>query len=213
MMFEEVIKSIKLEDEIVNYLSSGAGDFAEIYDQIKTEISNFEYATDEYYSNLPLYHEINKFKRGKLLKSVDNENLKRNTYLFGFSDKHKLLLTEKVNDDNPKFGVNSSIYLHQSDSIIKFFTFINSSNQQQNKLISRGILIWVGNDLQVELSVSSNLQNWSLTSYFYENDKISKIRRNASGWNGETEYHCIYDKDTLTKIKIGEIIWWKSKNK
>ncbi|MEY9972721.1 hypothetical protein ABH966_003097 [Lysinibacillus sp. RC46] len=35
-----------------------------------SEISYWKYASDEYYAHLPYFHEINKFKKGRILKNI-----------------------------------------------------------------------------------------------------------------------------------------------
>src|SRR5690554_1675833 len=208
MKIEEIFKTIELQEELISYLKSEIENVEDIYEQVKAEVTKFEYATDEYYSISPLFHEINKFKKGKLLQNIDTDNLEPNTYTFGVNDENQLLLTEKTNGNNSKFGLNSTIYSYKNDNSILFFTFRNYPNKDfQNRVISKGILANAGNNLQIEIIVSNNIENWSLSKFLYEDDKISKIKRIASGWNREIEYDCIYKQNVLTEIKIGGVAW------
>ncbi|MDR1284604.1 MAG: hypothetical protein LBJ88_00185 [Campylobacteraceae bacterium] len=177
--------------------------------EIKHSVKNWKFATDEMYSPIPFFHELNKFKKGKILKfsSVDEALKKENTFTFGFSCNEKLLMTQKSNAI--KAGIDHKIYNYKNNTIEYFLMRIYMDKAFKNKLISAGTLSGIENNLQFDINVQNNGQNWSATVYEYMNNMINKVYRYSKGWNGQTEYKFEYENEILKKIKIGNIDWWK----
>lgn len=175
------------------------------------KVVKWQFANDEFYSPIPFYHELNKLKQGRLLKDIEFADRfnRANVFSFGFSEDTRLLLMQKSNGKD--LGVNSKVYEYKKNGIVQYFTICTYySSRLPNKLISLGILTPITNDIQIDLVLSSNKQNWAVTVYKYERGLVTKSYRYSEGWNGQAEYDYIYNQGLLERIKIGTIDWWRS---
>jgi len=61
-----------------------------------SDVSRWEYASDEYFTFLPYYHEIYKFKKGRILKGIaESERFtKRMIHSFGFDKSDQLIIMQ-----------------------------------------------------------------------------------------------------------------------
>ena len=157
----------------------------------KNNAVNWKFATDEMFTPIPFYHEMNKLKKGRLLKlktnklNVIEEVLKKNNYYaFGFSEDRNLLITICKS--------HCTVYNHTNNAI--------EYKTSKGKLISVGILSSIQNNLQFNVGVSSNRKDWFAGIYEYEKNMVNKVYMYSDGWEGQTEYRFEYENDSLKKI-------------
>jgi len=204
-----------LKKQLLNKLNENISLFENELEKHENAIPVWHYATDEYYTPIPLFHELDKLKRGRLLKKLMFEERfeKTNTFSFGFSGENLLLLTQHSNGKG--LGINSKVYKHYEDGTIEYFLIRTYfENEFPSKLVSLGILDKSQPSKYIDVRITNDNSNWSSTVYQLDNENnIDKVFRYASGWNGQTEYNIEYTDGILSKIKIGTIDWWKAKSK
>lgn len=201
-----------LKQQLLNELSQPIKNFESLLIEQEKKITKWDFANDEFYIPIPFYYELNKLKRGKLLKNVQfSERFEMpNIFSFGFSGDDALLLTQKSN--GTELGINSKIYRYIENGGIEYFTICTyPSNNHPTKLVSLGVLTPKKNNVQVDIAMSGNKRNWTGTIYQYENNLVVKAFRYSEGWNEQTEYDFLYNNNLIEKIMIGKIDWWKSK--
>lgn len=201
-----------IKQQLADELCKNVVTFETLLLEQEQKVVTWQFANDEFYSPIPFYHELNKLKHGRLLKNIEfADRLNRaNVFSFGFSEDTRLLLMQKSNGND--LGVHSKVYEYKKTGIVQYFTIRTyPSSRVPNKLISLGILTPVTNDIQIDLVLSSNQRNWTVTVYKYERGLVTKSYRYSEGWNGQAEYDYIYNhQGLLERIKIGTIDWWKS---
>ncbi|MGA3603329.1 hypothetical protein, partial [Lysinibacillus agricola] len=67
-----------------------------------SEVSYWKYASGEYYTHLPEFQEINKFKRGRMLKNItESERFsKRMIHSVGFNELDQRIMMQYPQADN-----------------------------------------------------------------------------------------------------------------
>jgi hypothetical protein len=169
---------------------------------------NWKFATDEMFTPIPFYHEMNNFEKGRLLKletdklNIVDEALKRNDYYaFGFSDDGSLIIT--------MCRSHCTLYNHTNNEIEYFHIELNNK-PSNNKLLSVGVLTAIQDNLQFNVLVASNVENWSAGIYEYEKNMLNKVYMHSKGWIGQVEYRFEYENDSLKKITaLTTIDVWK----
>ena len=180
----------------------------EIMEDTLAKISSWKYATDEYFSPIPLFHEINRFKRGKLLKDVKERKVP-GLFSFGFDENNQLILTQSLVGENITFGYANNIYRYsETGEILRFHTRSYENKERQTKLISAGIFKELESSVKIDITLSRS-KDWSAFAYFYNLERVEKIVGYSKGWSGMTTYEMVYDEKGLAKIMLGYQVYWK----
>lgn len=169
-------------------------------------VEKWEFFTDDKYSPIPFFCEINNYRKPRKLNiKIENRFEKKNIFSFGFSFHNHLLLQQTANE----FRVFSKIYDYSNNEIIFIYHFDYQKNNPNNlSLLSLSAIKNIGKD-KIYLSLNSNLENFSVIFYHYDNELISKAYRYSAGWVDEVEYLFFYDENgKLENIKIGDKIHW-----
>ncbi|QPQ35174.1 hypothetical protein [Lysinibacillus sp. JNUCC-52] len=178
-----------------------------------SEVSYWKYASDEYFTHLPYFHEINKFKKGRILKNITKSERfsKRMIHSFGFNELDELIIMQYPQADNDiKLGTGTQIYTINPDkSVNAYVARWYPENNFPTKLLS--ISIFKPLDDRNWVDVSVNGINWSFMNYIYnDSDRIEKVVSCNSDVESPLCYNFFYDnEEKLEKIMIDEIIWWK----
>lgn len=209
-------KVLEIRNELLNQWT----EVEQIIDRMITtklsEVSYWKFASDEYYTHLPYFHEINKFKKGRILKNITKSERfsKRMIHSFGFNELNQLIIMQyPQTDNNLKLGTGTQIYTINSDKSVN--TFVTRWYPEKNiptKLLSISVFKPVDEHNWMEVGIGAQ-KNWSAMNYIY-ND--ANVIENVIACNSDVEtpltYHFIYNKEgKLDEIKIGEVLWWKRK--
>jgi hypothetical protein len=202
---------INLKTNLLEKIKIDRTYYGKIIDENRNNATNWKFATDEMFTPVPFYHELNKFKKGRLLKletnklNIVDEALKKKNFAFGFSESGKLLITMW------SYNNYCTVYNHTDDSIEYFTMEYFPDKPSKNKLVSVSTLTNIQNNLQFYVCVSSNRINWSANIYEYENNRVNKVYRYSEGWGTQAEYRFEYENDDLKKITALMIydIWKK----
>ena len=191
--------------------------FHEKFYENKNKAAYWKFATDEMFMPIPFYHELHKLKKGRILKfnSIDeafdkNNNYTDHTHAFGFSRDGSLLIMMRKSLGYIN-GIDCTVY-DNINNAIEYFHFVTFSNDSsKDKLMSVNTLTGIDDNFQYDVGVGSNRFNWTATAYKYKEDLVDKVFVYSEGWKAQVEYNFEYEKDTLKKIKIGTVDWWKKK--
>ena len=206
------IEILRMKQALSETFNMKVSEYERLLGLQENKVARWEFATDEYYSNIPYYHELNRFKKGRLLKSVtaDERFIKTNCFSFGFTANGRMVITQKSNGKG--FGIDSIVYLEDENGTTTFFCLRTyPSGEYPSKVISKGILTNIIDETRIMVSMSSNKRDWSSSLYQYKVGNVMKVFRYSEGWNGQTVYDFQYKDDTLVVIKVGNTIWWKAK--
>nr|WP_106781363.1 hypothetical protein [Lysinibacillus timonensis] len=180
-----------------------------------SEVSYWKYASDEYFTHLPYFHEINKFKKGRILKNItESERFsKRMIHSFGFNELDQLIIMQYPQADNDiRLGTATQIYTINSDnSVNAYVARWYPNNNFPTKLLSISVFKPIDNHNWVDVAV--NGKNWSFMNYIYnDSNRVEKVISSNSDVESPLCYNFIYDnEEKLEKIMIDEVIWWKRK--
>ena len=64
------IETLKIKQTLSETFNVRVSEFEHLLSLQENKIQRWEFATDEYYSVIPYYHELNKLKKGRLLKKL-----------------------------------------------------------------------------------------------------------------------------------------------
>ncbi|WP_042474007.1 hypothetical protein [Bacillus ndiopicus] len=179
-------------------------------------VSYWKYATDEYYTYLPYYHEIHKFKKGRILKNIteDARFSKRTIHSFGFNELDQLIIMQHPYADNDiKLGVGTHIYIMNSDkSVNSYVTRWYPENDHPTTLVAISVFKPLDEHNWVEVRIGGK-RNWSAMNYiYYDSNRVDQVVSCNSLVETPLSYNFIYDnEDKLEKIMICESVWWKRK--
>ncbi|NII29533.1 hypothetical protein HB364_30920 [Pseudoflavitalea sp. X16] len=184
-------------------------------EQVLSEADHWKFATDEFYCPVPYHNELNKLKKGRLLKNINESDRfsKQNLFSFGFDRSDQLRLMQNMIGKEVRLGVNTKLYEYgPSDETTYYVARHYPGKDFPDKLISTGRFKKLDEATKIDMVVGSD-GNWSVTYYTYDpgTDRIIKATRYALGWNGQTEYDFVYEHADLSRIMVGEVVWWKSK--
>lgn len=198
--------------EIIDGLRSEIMESVPVIDKIMERtlesVNSWKYATDEHFTPIPLFHEIHRFKRGRLLKNVKEWKVP-GLFSFGFNENDRLVITRRMAWENITFGYNNTIYQYFESGEIKYFHTRNYENRERKtELISGGMFRDLGQSVKVNILLSRS-NNWSAYAYFYNGERIEKVVAYSKGWSGMTTYEMIYDEKGLAKIMVGYLKHWK----
>lgn len=184
-----------------------------VQDALQTVVE-WKFATDEYYNPLPLYHEINKFKKGRILKDkVAPLAYQLGIHEFGFDAVGQLVVAQHVIGQNESLGVNVKLYTHGTGSIKHSTIRYYPAKNFPDKLIACGQYNNLSNEVAAEVVVGSNRSTSVTIFYTNESGLIYRIERQATGWNGVTTYTPIFDAQGVKEILVGDVRWWKRAGK
>ncbi|MEK4424986.1 hypothetical protein [Solibacillus sp. FSL K6-1523] len=181
-----------------------------------SEISYWKYASDEYYTHLPYFHEINKFKKGRILKNItENERFSQKIiHSFGFNELDQLIIMQYPQVDNDiKLGTGTQIYNINSDkSVNTYVTRWYPKNNFPAKLLAISEFKPLDEHNWIDVGIGAN-KNWSAMNYIYNDFRgIEKVVSCNSDVETPLCYDFIFDNaKKLEKIMIGEVVWWKRK--
>ena len=205
------IETLKIKQTLSETFNVRVSEFEHLLSLQENKIQRWEFATDEYYSVIPYYHELNKLTKGRLLKKValnDRFN-KANCFSFGFTANDRMILTQKSNGKG--FGIESTVYLENEDGSTNFFCLRTYPyGEHPSKVISKGVLTNIINETRIMVTMSNDERDWSVSLYQYKNGNVMKVFRYSEGWNGQTIYDFLYKGNALVMIKVGNTIWWKA---
>jgi len=182
-----------------------------------SEVSYWKYASDEYYTHLPSFHEINKYKRGRILKNItESERFsKRMIHSFGFNELDQLIMMQYPQADNDiKLGTGTQIYTINSDkSVNAYVTRWYPENNIPTKLSAISVYKPLDERSWLDVGIGGK-KDWSAMNYIYnDSNKMEKVVSCNSNVETPLCYDFIYDnEEKLEKIMIGEVVWWKRKN-
>ncbi len=195
--------------------TADSGDYIARFEAAKTRTQNWAWASDEMFSVIPYHHELNRFKKGRVLKLQDlADAMQRGAYAFGF-DEQRLILTMHPYEPGGKTGIECSVDIYASDQgtpTVHYETSVQYPTPQfKPRLVAVGTLGWINDRTRVDTRVGQD-NAFSVAAYTYEDGRISYVDRFALGWNGQTRYDLIYDQDgELVEVKVGPVSWWKRK--
>ncbi|WP_155283363.1 hypothetical protein [Ralstonia solanacearum] len=212
------IKNILADSRGRLSLLSDSGDYVDNFDGVRNSVEKWAWASDEMFSAIPFHHELNRFKRGRVLKlgSVD-EALQRKAYAFGFN-KDRLVLTMHPYEPGAQSGVECMVHSYEdgpSDTeLMRYETSIQYPAENFNpKLVAIGSLQWIDAKTQVDVRVGKD-GAFSVAAYCYEDGRVAYADRYAQGWNGQTRYDFVYGSDgCLDQILVGGVSWWRASRK
>lgn len=200
--------------ELMSSVKDIEGQLETVVDAALSVVDSWKFATDEYFTVIPYFHELNKFKKGRLIKNIqEDERLARpGIYSFGFNGEGSLVIMQNMIGDDLKYGVTTKIYRYLPNKQIDIISARYYPNKNfPNKLISSGRILNASNTEKIEIGVSGD-GNWSVSIYnLKENDRVDHVNRYATGWNGATSYDFVYDGNDLKKIMVGKMEWWSAK--
>jgi len=180
----------------------------QIIERTLASVKSWKYATDEYFKPIPLFHEINRFKRGRLLKNVQDWKVP-GLFSFGFNENDQLFITRNMLGVNITFGYANTIYQYSETGEIKYLhTRSYENKERKTALISVGVFRDLEPSVKVDVTLSRS-NDWSAYAYFYNMERIEKVVAYSKGWDGMTTYEMIYDEKGLSKIMIGYLEYWK----
>jgi hypothetical protein len=180
----------------------------EIIERTLASVKSWKYATDEYFTPIPLFHEIHRFKKGRLLKNVKDWKVP-GLYSFGFDENDRLVITRRMAWENITFGYENTSYQYFESGEIKYFHTRNYENRERKTaLISGGTFRDLEQSVKVDVGLSRS-NDWSASAYFYNEDRIVRVVAYSKGWSGMTTYEMIYDEKGLAKIMVGYLTRWK----
>jgi hypothetical protein len=180
----------------------------EIMGRTLASVKSWKYATREYFRPIPLFHEIRRFTRGRLLKNVKEWKVP-GLFSFGFNETDRLIITRIVVGENITFGIDNTIYQYFETGEIKYLHTRNyESKERKTHLISAGLFRDLEPFVKIDV-VLSRSNDWSAYAYFYNGERIEKVVAYSKGWSGMTTYEMIYDEKGLAKIMVGYLRHWK----
>lgn len=178
------------------------------------KVVQWKFATDEYYNPLPLYHEINKFKKGRIIKDKALPlSLQPGVHEFGFDAAGQLILARHLIGQNESLGVNVKLYTYSPTSIKYSNVRYYPKGNFLDKFISFGQYEKFSDEIAVEVVVGSN---YNTSATFLHTNKagfIDRVERQATGWNGATTYTPLFDDKGIKEVLIGDVKWWKRAGK
>ncbi len=206
----------KIRNELLNKWTEVEMNIYSMITKKLSEVSYWRYASDEYFTHLPYFHEINKFKKGRILKDIiESERLsKRMIHSFGFNELDELIIMQYSQaDNNIKLGTETKIYTINADkSVNTFVARWYPDNNFPTKLLSINLFKPVDEHSWIEVGIGGE-KNWSAMNYNYNDaNRIENVITCNSDVEKPLSYNFIYDNEgELEKIKIGEVVWWKRK--
>lgn len=176
----------------------------------------WKFASDKMFHYTPYYHELNKFKKGRVLKSVEEKDRfsKRDIHSFGYNVADELVIMQHAMGDDLIYGIHNEIFETNSpNQTDRYYVQTYPQNNRSTSLVSIATFKKIDYKTWIEVSISKNAKNWTITYFIYETEeKIKKVIRHASGWGSQVTYNFLYDdNDELSKIMIGDMIWWKKR--
>ncbi|GAB0170621.1 hypothetical protein LSPCS325_40580 [Lysinibacillus sp. CTST325] len=183
-----------------------------------SEVSYWKYASDEYYSHLPYFHEVNNFKKGRILKNISEEERfsKRTIHSFGFNELDQLIIMQHPEvDADIKFGISTELYTSETDGTVRS-NVIRWYPEKNQPTVLLALSVFRNLDETSKIEVRSGKKNWTATHYSYDtpDGKINRIVRSSSGWAMPEEYDLIYGEDNkLDKLMMSNVVCWKRKVK
>lgn len=206
---------LEIRKELLNKWSEVEQNIDSMITTKLSEVSYWKYASDEYFTHLPYFHEINKFKKGRILKNItESERFsKRMIHSFGFNELDQLIIMQYPQaDNNIRLGTGTQIYTINSDKSVNVYVARwYPDNNFPTKLLSISVFKPIDNRNWIDVAV--NGINWSFMNYIYnDSDRIEKVISCNSDVESPLCYNFIYDnEEKLEKIMIDEVIWWKRK--
>ena len=212
-------KAMEIKDALIDKLGEAEQNIDSLISSSLSEISHWKYASDEYYTHLPYYHEINKFKKGRILEGVTEGNKfsKRMIHSFGFNASDQLIIMQHPQvDDNIELG--AGIHVHSINPNKSVQTSVARWYPKKNfptKLLAINTFIPFGNDSWLYVGVNSNKKDWSMLDYIYgAAERVERVVVYSSATENPLEYIFIYENENnLDRIMIGDAVWWKSKTR
>ena len=185
------------------------------------EVSHWKYATGEYFHPVPYWAEIKKFKRGRILKNIaENERFnKKYVNSYGYNESNQLIVEQcSTTDDYKWYGVSTRIYTHNLDKGWDSYNVTNWKLQQDREYPSNFCAVNIYKSLDdgtwLFAGLNSNKVDMSSIHYIYDGSYNIKhvvsggVRSSGSHWD---IYDFIYGQEgQLEKIMIYDSIWWEN---
>lgn len=206
MKILENLVFINLKSELTEKIKASEFDLKYLLGNALQSVEKWEFFTDEKYSPIPFWSEINNYKKPRKINiKPENRFEKKNIFSFGFSSENDLLLQQTSNE----FRVFSKIYDYSNDEIIFMYYFDYQKNNPNNfSLLSLSAIKKIGKD-KIYLGLNSNLENFNVIFYHFDNELITKAYCYSQGWTNEVEYEFSYNENgKFENIKIGDRIHW-----
>jgi hypothetical protein len=212
--------TLSYTDTIIEELSGRLDTAQQIIDNMIAEtlakVSHWKYATDDYFNPYPFNAEIHKFKKGRILKNVkENERFKKRTiHSFGFNESEQLIIMQYPNGDDIKFGTTTVLYITNANNRIDgYVANWFPENNRTTGLIAINTFLPLPDNNWIYVAVNSNKKNWSSSHYIY--DETNCVKRVVLCTLHAEKPECnfldfFYDeKGHLDRIMVGDYTHWK----
>ena len=120
---------------------------------------------------------------------------------------NKKLIVKQTSDN---FNILTQTFHYLENNNIDIYYFQHRKQTQNYQIISLATLRSLSSKIQVYVGVNSDLKNYHIIVYIYDNDKVLRAYETASTWNQQNEYEFFYVDNNISIIKKNNEIFWKS---
>ena len=206
MNISENIEINAIKESLFEKFREGSSDFVSELNAILDKVERWEFADDELVNPVPFFLELTQSRKAKNLNiNFENRFDRPRIFSFGFSSNSRLLIRQTSDNHN----ILNQIYYYINNRIdISYFQ--QSKRTQNFQAISYSTLRSLSSKIQVYVGVNSDLKNYHIIVYIYDNDKVLRAYETASTWNQQNEYEFFYVDNNISIIKKNNEIFWKS---
>ena len=207
MNISENIEINAIKESLFEKFREGSSDFVSELNAILDKVERWEFADDELVNPVPFFLELTQSRKAKNLNiNIENRFDRPRIFSFGFLPNIKLIV--KQTSDN--FNILTQTFHYLENNNIDIYYFQHRKQTQNYQIISLATLRSLSSKIQVYVGVNSDLKNYHIIVYIYDNDKVLRAYETASTWNQQNEYEFFYVDNNISIIKKNNEIFWKS---
>ncbi len=207
MNISENIEINAIKESLFEKFREGSSDFVSELNAILDKVERWEFADDELVNPVPFFLELTQSRKAKNLNiNFENRFDRPRIFSFGFLPNKKLIV--KQTSDN--FNILTQTFHYLENNNIDIYYFQHRKQTQNYQIISLATLRSLSSKIQVYVGVNSDLKNYHIIVYIYDNDKVLRAYETASTWNQQNEYEFFYVDNNISIIKKNNEIFWKS---
>ena len=207
MNISENIEINAIKESLFEKFREGSSDFVSELNAILDKVERWEFADDELVNPVPFFLELTQSRKAKNLNiNFENRFDRPRIFSFGFLPNKKLIV--KQTSDN--FNILTQTFHYLENNNVDIYYFQHRKQTQNYQIISLATLRSLSSKIQVYVGVNSDLKNYHIIVYIYDNDKVLRAYETASTWNQQNEYEFFYVDNNISIIKKNNEIFWKS---
>jgi hypothetical protein len=207
MNINENIEITAIKESLFKRIQEKDFDFCSELNNTLNKVKYWEFADDELTTPIPFFLELTQSRKAKKLDiSFESRFDKPRIFSFGFLPNKKLIV--KQTSDN--FNILTQTFHYLENNNIDIYYFQHRKQTQNYQIISLATLRSLSSKIQVYVGVNSDLKNYHIIVYIYDNDKVLRAYETASTWNQQNEYEFFYVDNNISIIKKNNEIFWKS---